>query len=238
VQLIDADMWIWSITGLNHDRPGDVITTCALDGGWKSSDEKTRVYEILSSPDFNTRGLQSVFRSMANGERLTVTNDEVLPLEVRDELMGIWRSTGFEWFLLSLHPISPNFSSNLGVHRRCGKPPFGVRERSIVHAVFQQIGWLHYYGANEPARKPAARLAKREREALIMLLSGYSTPEIARRMKITSHTVKDYVRRVHRRFRVSSRAELQAYFFQGTNIEFSADDAPTEQSATAITQAR
>lgn len=215
--VIGADVWIWSITALSHDRPGDAMTTCVIDGGWKSSAEQARVYEVLSSPDFNTRGLQSVYRSFARGERLTLSHGEVFPPDEAEALMALWKTTGFEYFLLAVHPLNQDFSSNLGFHRRRGKPNFGPREKAIVHTVFHGLDWLHHYGVHESAGKPAMKLTARERQALILLLSGCTNQEIAKRMGITAHTVKDYVRRVHKRFRVGSRAELQAYFFLGNS---------------------
>lgn len=217
VRLVDADAWIWSITAMNHDKPGDVMTTCAMDGGWKSPEEQARAYEILSSPDFNTRGLQSLYRAIVDGTRLTATNGEIFPPEEEEALSTLWKTTGFEHFLLAVHPLSGNFASNVGIHRRQGKPKFSERDRAIVDMSFHAIDWLHHYGVNEEARQPVVQLSPRERQALILFLSGCTNGEIARRMKITSHTVKDYVRRVHKRFGVSSRAELQAYFFLGNS---------------------
>lgn len=215
VRLVDADMWIWSMTCLNHDLPGDVMTTCAMDGGFESPQQKARVYEILSSPDFNTRGMQSLCQAVVEGRRVTVTKGEVFPPHEEEALTDLWQSTGFEFFLLAVHPLNQNFSSSLGIHRKQGKPNFSARDKAVVHAVFHQIEWLHQYGMNEDARKPTVQLSPRERQALLLFLTGCTNGEIARRMKITSHTVKDYVRRVHKRFGVNSRAELQAYFFLG-----------------------
>ena len=217
VRLVDADMWIWSMTAMNHERPGDVMTTCAMDGGWHSAAEQHRAYEILSSPDFNTRGLKSLYLAITEGRRMTAMNGEIFPPEEEEALSALWQTTGFENLLLAVHPLTGNFASNLGIHRRKGKPKFTERDRAVVNALFHEIDWLHHYGVHEDARKPVVQLSPRERQALILFLSGCTNGEIARRMKITSHTVKDYVRRVHKRFGVNSRAELQAYFFVGTS---------------------
>lgn len=215
VRLVEADVWIWSIAALNHELAGDAMTTCIMDGGWKSSAEQARVYEILSSPDFNTRGLQSVYRAFSRGERVTFSQGEVFPRHEEKSLTELWTTTGFEFFLLAVHPLNANFASCLGLHRRRGKPNFGPREKAIVHAMFHNVDWLHRYGVHESASKPAMQLSPRERQTLILLLSGCTNAEMARRMGITAHTVKDYVRRIHKRFGVGSRAELQAYFFVG-----------------------
>lgn len=214
-KLVDADVYIWSMTALNHDVRGDAMTTCVIDGGWQSDAEPGAVYAILADPEFGKQGLGKIYDYIMEGRRITVGNGEVFPAEHQDRLMDIWRTTGFEHFLLSLYPLNNHFSSNVGLHRRRGKPNFGQRERTIVHTVFSQVEWLHQYGVNEEAREVSLALPSRERQTLIYLLSGCSHKNIATRMNISQHTVNDYAKQLHRRFGVTSRAELQAFFFTG-----------------------
>jgi DNA-binding CsgD family transcriptional regulator len=214
-KLVEADVYIWSSTCLNHDVPGDAMTTCVIDGGWQSEAEPGLVYAILADPEFGKQGLGKLYEYMVQGRRITVSNGEVFPPELQDQLMDVWRTTGFEYFLLALYPLNGNFSSNLGLHRRRGKPDFGPREKLIVQTVFSQVEWLHQYGVNEEAREVSLALPSRERQTLIYVLAGCSHKNIALRMDISTHTVNDYVKQLHKRFGVNSRAELQAYFFAG-----------------------
>lgn len=214
-KLVQADVYIWSCTALNHTAPGDAMTTCIIDGGWQSDAEPGAVYAILADPEFGKVGMGKMYDYMMQGRRVTVGNGEVFPLEHQERLMDVWRTTGFEHFLLSLYPLNGNFSSNLGLHRRRGKPNFGPREKLIVQTVFFQVEWLHQYGVNEGAREVSLALPARERQTLIYLLAGCSHKNIATRMNISPHTVNDYVKQLHKRFGVSSRAELQAFFFVG-----------------------
>jgi DNA-binding CsgD family transcriptional regulator len=217
-KLVEADVYIWSSTAINHDVPGDFMTTCVIDGGWASETEQGPVYAILSDPEFGTQAMGKLYQSMADGVRTTFGNEDVLPPEHYERLMDIWRTTGFEYFLLSMYPLNKHFSSNLGLHRRRGKPNFGAREKTIVQTVFSQVEWLHQYGVNEEAREVSLALSPRERQTLIYLLSGCSHKTVAARMKISQHTVNDYVKELHKHFGVSSRAELQALFFLGSNV--------------------
>lgn len=214
-KLVDADVYIWSCTCLNHETPGDYMTTCVVDGGWLSEVEQGAVYEVLIDPDFNKRGLRRLYDMMVSRQRVTLGHDEVFEPEDFDHFMSIWKRTGFEYLLLTLYPLNDNFSSNLGLHRRQGKPDFTARERTIVQTVFSQVEWLHQYGVNEDAREVTLALPPRERQTLIYLLSGCTHKSIATRMNISQHTVNDYVKQIHKRFNVNSRAELQAYFFLG-----------------------
>jgi DNA-binding CsgD family transcriptional regulator len=223
-KLVEADVYIWSSTAINHDVPGDFMTTCVIDGGWASETEQGPVYAILADPEFGRKAMGKLYQSMADGIRTTVGNGEVFPPDEQERLMEIWRRTGFEYFLLSMYPLNKHFSSNLGLHRRIGKPNFGEREKAIVQTVFSQVDWLHQYGVNEEAREVALGLSPRERQTLIYLLSGCSHKTIAARMNISQHTVNDYVKQLHKHFGVNSRAELQAFFFLGSNLSASREE--------------
>jgi len=214
-ELIEADVWMWSSTISSQDVPNDVMTTCLQERGWSSNGERQRVLSVLTSPDFNARGMRSVFSAMTDGRRATFSNGEVFPPELAEELTAVWRTTGFEWFLLSVHPLDRHNTSNIGFHRRCDRQPFSHRDKTVLHTVFQRAGWLHRYGLNEAVRETTLRLSPRERQTLIYLLAGHGHKEIAERMGISPHTVNDYAKQIHAHFQVSSRAELQANFFLG-----------------------
>jgi DNA-binding CsgD family transcriptional regulator len=214
-KLIDADVYIWSTTVTNHAVPGDFMTTCILDGGWQSPEEQGRVYELLTSVEFNTAALRGVYEMIIRRRRATLTTGEIFPPEDEARLSEIWRTTGFESFILATHPLDDDFSSNVGFHRRIGRPPFGPREKALVDAVYHGVNWLHVYGTNESVRPVTLQLSPRERQTLIFVLAGYSHKAVAERMQISQFTVNDYVKQLHRHFNVGSRAELQARFFVG-----------------------
>lgn len=52
-----------------------------------------------------------------------------------------------------------------------------------------------------------ARLSQREREVLALVGTGATNNEIARRLHLSSHTVKDYVSAIYRKLGVRNRAE-------------------------------
>jgi DNA-binding CsgD family transcriptional regulator len=53
-------------------------------------------------------------------------------------------------------------------------------------------------------------LAPRVRQVLALLLQGDGDKQIASRLKISPHTVNQYLKTLYRHFRVESRAELLA----------------------------
>jgi len=59
----------------------------------------------------------------------------------------------------------------------------------------------------EPASEPVPRLSNREQEVLTHVVKGFTTPEIARIMGVSPHTVTTHVRGIYRKLSVSSRGE-------------------------------
>jgi DNA-binding NarL/FixJ family response regulator len=57
-------------------------------------------------------------------------------------------------------------------------------------------------------------LSRRLRQTLELLLEGRSEKEAAREMNLSMKTVHEYVGMIYKHFRVSSRAELMAYFIR------------------------
>jgi|GEM_PF-3052795 len=61
---------------------------------------------------------------------------------------------------------------------------------------------------------PLPRLAPRLLRTLECLLAGDGEKQIAKNLKLSRHTVHDYVKGVYRRFNVNSRAELLALWIK------------------------
>jgi DNA-binding NarL/FixJ family response regulator len=61
-------------------------------------------------------------------------------------------------------------------------------------------------------------LSRRLRETLTLLLDGQSEKQVASALNLGTRTVHDYVTRLYEHFRVSSRAELLAYFIRRTPV--------------------
>ncbi|HEX6810785.1 MAG TPA: helix-turn-helix transcriptional regulator [Planctomycetota bacterium] len=72
-------------------------------------------------------------------------------------------------------------------------------------------GWMLTLDVR-PADQGKLRLPPRLRLVLDQLLSGASEKEIAAKLRLSSHTVHQYVKLIYQRLGVSSRAELMAQF--------------------------
>jgi DNA-binding CsgD family transcriptional regulator len=124
----------------------------------------------------------------------------------------------------------------VGLARTGGRArPFTERHRQLVHIVHASGSWLYLYGngahadhvaedaqAASPSQRerehgggdalpePTGGLEPRARETLEHLLTGASEKQIAPRLGVSQHTVHMYVKKIYKRFGVSSRAELLA----------------------------
>ena len=58
----------------------------------------------------------------------------------------------------------------------------------------------------------------RLREVLVLLLQGLTNKQVARWLGISQQTVNGYVKELHRRYQVSSRAELLSLWVQWREI--------------------
>jgi DNA-binding NarL/FixJ family response regulator len=77
-------------------------------------------------------------------------------------------------------------------------------------AMIGSFGLVQVLGELEPSLESAPRLSRRERETLTLLAAGYSTPQMAQQMSITTETVRNHVKGVLRGLDASSRVEAVA----------------------------
>jgi hypothetical protein len=89
--------------------------------------------------------------------------------------------------------------------RSPGRPPFAAAEVGIVRLFHEEIGRLWDREAPTPVALPS-----RLQETLRGLMMGLSEKELAASLGLSQHTVHDYVKALHAKFRVRSRGELLA----------------------------
>jgi DNA-binding NarL/FixJ family response regulator len=95
-------------------------------------------------------------------------------------------------------------SESRGVMRDAGDRPFSDEDREVLHLVHLGAGCFYAPTAL------AVRLAPRVRQTLEVLLDGASNKEIAVRLDLSTHTVRQYVKVIFKAHGVTSRAELIA----------------------------
>ena len=123
-----------------------------------------------------------------------------------------WRKTvGVDDCLYSELSIGDgNLSQSITLHRALADRPFGEWEKRILH-------WLHHELAPLVGRQLLTAgdhsirgLPSHLRHTLACLLEGDSEKQASVRLRLSRHTIHDYIKALYRHFGVNSRAELMA----------------------------
>jgi DNA-binding CsgD family transcriptional regulator len=209
--LVRADAWLWVLQHLDPVHL-DAGYYTVLEGGSSSEAQKLALMQGAFSPE-----IRELIEPMAAqlGGHVTWSRTQVMDdgAWYRSAFFLEHRSpSGFDDFLFSFYPLEAHVQSAVRLHRLAGRPPFGPREGSLVHAVMGAIDGLHRAQVPDAGLPSLDALSRREREVLALLLRGDSKKQIAAKLGLSLHTVGDYAKEIHRHFRVHSRGELLARF--------------------------
>jgi DNA-binding CsgD family transcriptional regulator len=105
-------------------------------------------------------------------------------------------------FVGSARWVGPGRVEGMGFMREVGERPFSDEERDVVHVVHAASSRLFEDGG--------PHLAPRVRQTFEALLTGAADKDIAQRLGLGLHTVRQYVKIVFRTYGVKSRSELLA----------------------------
>jgi DNA-binding CsgD family transcriptional regulator len=209
VRLVDAETWMWVCS--RHDgQMANAVPWFFLDGGWNNDEERTAVWHANTQSEV----LAAVGKEVDPKRHSTFTWDENHAGWGDGSIQRKFiYPIGFEHFLFSMYPLSTVTFSGIGVHRRIGREPFTARQRAITHLIISQIDWLHRAGTDVEANDDVLlTITARQREILVHLLGGDRRKEVARKLRLSEHTVNDYIKDLYRRLKVSSNTQLLAKF--------------------------
>jgi two-component system response regulator DesR len=92
----------------------------------------------------------------------------------------------------------------------CGASGFITKDRrgtDLVRAVQMVAMGLSVFEQDEPGTAPRPELSEREREVLSLLAAGATNREIAARLHLSPHTVKEYASTLYRKLGVRGRIQ-------------------------------
>jgi DNA-binding NarL/FixJ family response regulator len=99
----------------------------------------------------------------------------------------------------------------LAVHRwGKGQRRFGKRETEVARVLFEELNWLYSTGRFDPPVPGLAGLPPRLAEVLDLLRAGQAPKQIAYRLGLSVHTVRDHVKRLYARAGVGDRGAFMA----------------------------
>ncbi len=99
---------------------------------------------------------------------------------------------------------------NLLLYRPLGDTAFSIRDRRIIWLFLREIRQLLGTKLTPFGPPHPHGLSPRMRQVLALLAEGQSEKQVAATLKISPHTVHDYVKMLHQRLGVSCRGELLA----------------------------
>jgi DNA-binding CsgD family transcriptional regulator len=160
--------------------------------------------------------LPAIMPRLTPGVVVTYRREEVIPdgdWYRSAYAMEFRRAVGFDHTVASVIQFRPGAVFGVGGWNEWGGAVFGERQRTLLHLVVAQLGWVLGPSMRVLSAGPVnGKLSPREQQTLSMLLEGAVEKQIAARMGISPHTAHEYVTSLLRKFGVSGRAELMARF--------------------------
>ncbi|XZE19443.1 response regulator transcription factor [Pirellulaceae bacterium SH449] len=211
---IQADVWIWTTGRINERVPGDAMITACVDDGFTDETERAEFYRIIIHPELAPAVVKPLYQAVKELTSITRMRLDLICDEQWQTLQvsSLWRSLGFDDFIFSLVPLDRETYSSIGFHRRAGNPRFTRQEADFVDLAFPAIDWIHRFKAAESIPTRVTDLSPRERQVFMLLLKGASRKTIASQLKLSDHTITDYIKEIYKKFEVTSRAELLVQF--------------------------
>jgi DNA-binding CsgD family transcriptional regulator len=127
------------------------------------------------------------------------------------------RPIGSDDYVVSIRIVDvPRRPEAITIDRPQGATPFGPREVALLKLLHDQIAPLIGVRLATEHHLCRSGLSRRLNQTLSLLLEGQSEKQVARQLSLSPRTIHDYVTTLYEHFKVSSRAELLAYFIRRT----------------------
>ncbi|WP_440959199.1 response regulator transcription factor [Oceanicaulis sp. LC35] len=108
-------------------------------------------------------------------------------------------------------PVNEDVEVQIGFHRALDQAPFDDGDKEIVSHALRGIRWFYRQQMlAEGVGMASEQLTPTEGQVLQGLLRGISEREIAEENSQSPHTTHDHVKRIYRKYGVSSRSALMA----------------------------
>ena len=210
--LLGARVAAWFVNASNGDGRRELKTV--IDRGWGSEHERTGYARYLAA-DLTKDPL---YDAVEHWHRVSPT-DAALNTNWREHftteeyyrhpfVQELLRPNGLDDLLLYMrHTAQPGTTIGIAIFREWDDPrPFTARDKAVIDLMYSSCAPLLEDAHPRPALGPRAR------QVLHCLLQGDSVKEVARRLRLSPHTVTDHVKAIYKRYNVGTRAELLARF--------------------------
>jgi DNA-binding CsgD family transcriptional regulator len=183
-----------------------------LDAGWSDGSSRRTYYNYLQTEIVEDPGATALLKQHLKVTFLTTTRQQLVDDNTWYSALAVSelrRSGGVDDFVCSSVSLKPGWLHGFIVYRPWGQRRFDLRERRLMRLTHLWLFRLYKTGLEQHwASEHVRNLPPRVRQTLELLLAGDSMKRIADRLGLSAHTINDYMKTLHRRLGVSSRAEL------------------------------
>jgi DNA-binding CsgD family transcriptional regulator len=197
--LVMAEVVVSSEVHFQQTRDPNIVRV--VDIGW-GSDEAGNPWRIHTEQDEKP---ESYWVRLAKAPVTNSKDEQVVAIKPTKPTYG---GTSFILSQCELPHIAA--VDQLGLHRAWGNQPFTPSEHRLVRIFHLELARLWRADVLRKARDPASDLPPRLGQTLSELANGLSEKQIAIKLELSPHTIHNYIKALHQRFEVSSRAELLA----------------------------
>ncbi|WP_197525380.1 helix-turn-helix transcriptional regulator [Pseudobythopirellula maris] len=203
-------------------------------GLWSSSQKflvshskAVEAFQAISGSPAYVEALTPVFgwgeRSLANGamQPVVATAVEAVGAErlYASELGRLRREAGIEDVLTAAWKVDEGKYLLIGLGRELDSSPYSDDERCKLRLLARGMAPILKGGASHASKgvslSKAYNLTKAEAEVLEHALRGLTEKQIAEQLDRSHHTIHSHLKRIYKRFGVTSRAELLALALEG-----------------------
>lgn len=171
--------------------------------------------QLFASNPFYCSPMNVFFQRLSTTAGATFARKDLLPDEDWDrasEREPVFNTMGVDHHLYSFHalPEAPSQHAGLFCFRGLGDRDFSARQKAIVNETQRLLVPLVGRSLARFQEPSASDLSRRVQQVLHCLLDGDSDKQIAKRLRISGHTVNQYTKTIYAHFGVRGRAELLA----------------------------
>jgi DNA-binding CsgD family transcriptional regulator len=198
-KLVNAEVVVSSEVHFRKTRDAHVVRV--VDIGW-GCDEDGNPWRIYNEQDEKP---ESYWLRLSQSPATATKDEDVVAVKPTKPTYG------GKSFILSQCEL-PHIAAvdQLGLHRAWGNQSFAASEHRLVRLFHLELARLWRADALKKASDPASDLPPRLAQTLNELASGLSEKQVALKLELSPHTIHNYIKALHQRFGVSSRAELLA----------------------------
>lgn len=204
-----ANYYEVKVVGAPFREPFWLAPLFIFDHGWPTASDRRYLEAHLETgrpedgPHITPDLLQRRWKTQqwsANPDRATwhrsmFFNEFVMPAHLDDGILAheLLEPGRMRWFL---------------VNRALGDRPYSRRECQLMKLLNLELTRLTGVRLARIDEPTVTDLSPRQRDVLVCLMNGDSESQTAKKLRISQHTVHDYVKMLHARFGVHSRGEL------------------------------